>query len=841
MRLFARSFLSFSFFLLFSFLFTSIALAVTTPFRSANIIETKILSGTSAYVNLDNCSETDGLTCDKPLGTGTVDLYFRDFGTYEDFGMPSNAGITKIRIRATGKTNLITYAGLTVSNPFVWPFTTSNCQYPSDLWTLWDLLSNTIKSKLFITNVINTGTVTQAISGNCLSSSFFENKELRLKINGSSPSTQWSANIDNLEIAFDYDAPITPTPTPTPTPAPTPTPTPTPTPILKVPLILIPGIGGSELKTDEMKVWAEDNGHGGKFNYLYPKDETVWLNEGKATEFGEDDYFDVLRMKTDGINSEVNLGLTGNLVSRAYQGAIDFFTSNGYELNKDFFLFPYDWRKDISGTKDLLDEKIQEIKSQTGSQKVDILAHSMGGLVARSYISDLGKAKNVRKLFTLGTPHLGSVGSLKNLRYGGCLTKQGILSKLADFNVCFGLIPSETNDVVRNMISVFQLVPSRTYFDFYSGQDNQHPYPYKNDSDKLNYNQTKEMLQGYGHNSSLFNYSENFHSLDEKLPDTNGVDITLIAGSGQPTLGQIIEKSSWKDIGIINGDKTVPLFSASLIDEGNDKSLLGSEAKVFYTNQDHGGLVASGSALNLVKNILDDNSDLPVGISDKPYSLPLFWWLFSKHSPVDMNIYDSENNHTGPTADGFEANIPGSSYDTLGDEAFILIPDNGTYSVKFEATGNGSFDFRVRKFENENISQEILYDDVPLTISTKAELTFNTSSSENPIMHVDEDGNGTTDKEVNSHTSSNPTSIPSTAPTPSPTSTPFPTVPPISQRESIILEENNVLGAKTDFQKEREINKKTLAVTEKMKNLPPTISLVVLIGVITIFYFKFKK
>ena len=235
-------------------------------------------------------------------------------------------------------------------------------------------------------------------------------------------------------------------------------PTPSPTPILtKTPIILIPGIGGSEFKTSEMKVWAENDGHGGTFNYLYPKDETVWLNEEKATDFGADDYFDILRMKTDGITSEADIGTTGNLLSRAYQGTIDFFISNGYELNKDIFVFPYDWRKDISGTKDLLDQKIQQIKSQIGSDEVDIVAHSMGGLVARNYISDPSKALNVRKLFTLGTPNLGSPDSLRNLRYGNCLTPLPI----SIGPLCLGIIGSEVNDLVRNMTSVFELIPSQ--------------------------------------------------------------------------------------------------------------------------------------------------------------------------------------------------------------------------------------------------------------------------------------------------------------------------------------------------------------------------------------------
>jgi len=110
----------------------------------------------------------------------------------------------------------------------------------------------------------------------------------------------------------------------------------------KTPLIFIPGIGGSELKVVEDTIWNKDNGHGGTYNRAYAKDEKVWVNEGEAANPGDDDYFDILRMKPDGQTPEANLGLTGNMYAGAYQSAVNFFTANGYTLDKDLFVFPYD-------------------------------------------------------------------------------------------------------------------------------------------------------------------------------------------------------------------------------------------------------------------------------------------------------------------------------------------------------------------------------------------------------------------------------------------------------------------------------------------------------------------
>lgn len=527
-----------------------------------------------------------------------------------------------------------------------------------------------------------------------------------------------------------------------------PTPTTTPTPTPKIPLILIPGIGGSEFKSSETFLSTiQDCGDIRSIPFIYSSIGVVWVDVLMAGTSSCDDYFDVLKFKVDGQTPEYSQIILNDTLF-GYKDAIRFFTDNGYELNKTLFIFPYDWRKDVSLTAPLLDQKINDIKTQTESQKVDIIAHSMGGLVARNYISDSSKAQNVRKLFALGTPHLGSVDFLKNLRFGGCL-----MFELGPF--CLSIARSEVKDIIQNMIGGYELAPSQEYFNFYNGQDNSHLFPYRNNSQQLSYDQIKSFLANLNYNTSLFNPSESFHALDNSLANTNGVEITNIAGSGLETLGQIREKSVKNFLGVtsqkkdgfsINGDKTVPLFSASLIDYGNNKSLLGN-AKVFYTKQEHGNLVASGSALNLVKNILEGNSYIPDEIYVSPY---LFSGTkISVHSPVNIHAYNSAGQHTGPTNDGdFEANIPGSSYDTLDDAKFIFLPDDGIYIIKFEATDQGSFDFKIRKYEDDTLSQETLYKDIPLTKLTKAETQLDTSSLQSPTIHLDEDGNGTIDRDI---------------------------------------------------------------------------------------------
>jgi triacylglycerol lipase len=57
---------------------------------------------------------------------------------------------------------------------------------------------------------------------------------------------------------------------------------------------------------------------------------------------------------------------------------------------------------------DDLDRRIQSIRHKTKAARVDIVAHSLGGLVARMYMSIGAGRDHVRRLVTLGTPHQGT-------------------------------------------------------------------------------------------------------------------------------------------------------------------------------------------------------------------------------------------------------------------------------------------------------------------------------------------------------------------------------------------------------------------------------------------------
>jgi len=63
---------------------------------------------------------------------------------------------------------------------------------------------------------------------------------------------------------------------------------------------------------------------------------------------------------------------------------------------------------DIRAAAELLGRHIAEICERTGQDRVDIVGHSLGGLIARYYVQCLGGDAHVRTLVTLGTPHSGT-------------------------------------------------------------------------------------------------------------------------------------------------------------------------------------------------------------------------------------------------------------------------------------------------------------------------------------------------------------------------------------------------------------------------------------------------
>ena len=68
--------------------------------------------------------------------------------------------------------------------------------------------------------------------------------------------------------------------------------------------------------------------------------------------------------------------------------------------------------RDIRRSAFLIHRKIERILAQTPSQRIDIIGHSMGGLIGLYYVKKLGGHMRVRKLIMMGTPVRGTWAAL---------------------------------------------------------------------------------------------------------------------------------------------------------------------------------------------------------------------------------------------------------------------------------------------------------------------------------------------------------------------------------------------------------------------------------------------
>ena len=142
------------------------------------------------------------------------------------------------------------------------------------------------------------------------------------------------------------------------------------------------------------------------------------------------------------------------LVSDIYDGTV----KNLEGLGRPFYIYTYDWRRSPNAALAGLDELVERARQETGSAKVVLFAHSMGGLVTRWYIDDAARAAKVSRALTVGTPYWGSAKAWLPLVRG--FESQGF----ARFNPLDVLIhnPDAMKRWAQNLTGLFYLYPSAT-------------------------------------------------------------------------------------------------------------------------------------------------------------------------------------------------------------------------------------------------------------------------------------------------------------------------------------------------------------------------------------------
>src|SRR5215211_6387947 len=111
------------------------------------------------------------------------------------------------------------------------------------------------------------------------------------------------------------------------------------------PVIVLPGLAGSEFTAARAFHLGVDDGHGGSYSHDYSADEKVWVNVWQIALPGADDYLDALKLQPDGRTAVAPDLIVSGLYQSTYGDLVAYLQRQGYVLDRDLFVFPYDWRR----------------------------------------------------------------------------------------------------------------------------------------------------------------------------------------------------------------------------------------------------------------------------------------------------------------------------------------------------------------------------------------------------------------------------------------------------------------------------------------------------------------
>jgi pimeloyl-ACP methyl ester carboxylesterase len=257
----------------------------------------------------------------------------------------------------------------------------------------------------------------------------------------------------------------------------------------------------------------------------------------------------------------------------------------------NLYEFPYDWRRPIETNADLLHAAIERWAAGDPTRPFFLVGHSMGGLVARSYLArhPMAAAQHVQRVILLGTPHFGAANAVDGLLNGNSM--MATVDKLNAAN--------EMRQLVFTLPSIYQILPAPPDL-FPVGRK----YPFDFDLYQAAAWGLPEIRQDYLDAARHFHQS--LAAADPQVP------ITIIAGCHIETavgarLGSAAPRLLLDVVaeGDESGDGTVPLWSARL-----------PGAQVYYIQAVHAKLPADGAVIRATLDLIQS------GACDLPTTLP---------------------------------------------------------------------------------------------------------------------------------------------------------------------------------------------------------------------------
>ncbi|MBI2609748.1 hypothetical protein HYW53_01055 [Candidatus Giovannonibacteria bacterium] len=318
-------------------------------------------------------------------------------------------------------------------------------------------------------------------------------------------------------------------------------------------------------------------------------------------------------------------------ILHTYDNLIETLAENGYEKEKNLFTFPYDWHESNIITAEKLRQKINKVQEVCRCEKVDLVAHSMGGLVARQYVQSDEYENDVDQLIFLGTPHLGAPndylmweGGETDINFRNQLLKYYLIreAEKAGYDNLYEYIHK------KPILSIKELLPVYAYIrDKNSEYLNDYPYDYPRNIFLENLDNTRFKLESRVRVA-------NFQGL--KITDDTITLIRVVSSKALPKWEYGYPEGFYEKIGDRGlergqGDGTVPNNSAGRITENLNVII-----------SEHGELPTKAEGLVFKELTGRDAEKLFIG-SDTGWRIIIFKML----SPADMLVVSPDGKKIG--------------------------------------------------------------------------------------------------------------------------------------------------------------------------------------------------
>ncbi len=368
------------------------------------------------------------------------------------------------------------------------------------------------------------------------------------------------------------------------------------------------------------------------------------------------------------------------MFDHTYDGILKAFQVMGYREGKNFFIAYYDWRQsNAQSAQEYLKPLIQRALKNSDATKVNIVTHSMGSLVARSYVQGNSYASDVDNLIMIAPPNKGS-SDVYAMWEGGYVPKNWKSGWIMNAYINYLKLANAKSsgfDVIHKFIpSLKDLMPVYDYL-----------YQAKNPQDLKSYASMVEK------NNFLLDLNQDIDRLNKKTR------LSVILGDKQPTVNKIPTIDSdveglWKD------GKPDPI-DPKQDDTGGDGEVLFSSGSVksdFSAVLEYGHSEIVSRSEKIVAQRLNeelneifvspDIDDEIIVWTDAPAELQLIdpdgFIMSEKLSQITDGIYAQEKNK-----DGFKiASVPNVK--------------KGQYDISLKGNDNGAYHVAVEYVDHKN-------------------------------------------------------------------------------------------------------------------------------------------